>query len=118
MVKTYDELLDNNGLIIGDRTRLFIRNKDIEEDGTIKQFFSGSSFIVDEPGTQFIVDHYVINQIEKLQVVDGFLTVKDGVQIQERIMSPEEIRFAEIEKEMTLLKRKKIETTGPTGPTK
>lgn len=113
MVKIYDELVDENGFVIGDRTRLFIRHNDVDEEGNIITYVSGTSNIINAPGTQFIVDGNIISQIDKLKMVEGRLIEKPGKKVQERIKTPEEIKVEQMEREIAALKQKSINEIKP-----
>lgn len=106
MVNVYEELLDNDGNTIPSRTKLFVPAKEVKEDGSFISFQSGILVTPDTSGYFYIVDSWVLHQIEKLKIVGGMLSVKDGEQLQERIKSPEELRIEELEKEMQMLKAK------------
>lgn len=115
MINTYSTNKDEEGNIIPERTVLFIR--DFDEEGNIQTFQSGNFFTPDTAGVLFIVDNYVINQIDKLLFKDGILSVKENEKILKPIMTPEEKRIVELEKEMAKLKRNLSDPIGPTGPT-
>ncbi|OZT77103.1 hypothetical protein [Salinicoccus roseus] len=91
MVNIYDSIRNENGDVISDRTRLFVREKEIGENGEILGFTSGRSAIADGTGHQYVVDEYIIEQVGKLQIVNGELVVKDGEVIEEPEKTPEEI---------------------------
>lgn len=113
MVKIYEDLVDENGFVIGDRTRLFIRQNDVDEEGNIVTYVSGTSNIINAPGTQFIVDENIISQIDKLKLVEGNLIEKSGMKVQERIKTPEEIKVEQMEREIAALKQKSINEIKP-----
>lgn len=104
MVKTYDELRDENGIIYQGRTRLFIRQSEVDSGGNFGEFEQGSASVFEASGYQFIVDDYVISQIDKLKVVDGNLVVRDGEVIQERIKTPTELKIEAMEREIQALR--------------
>ena len=76
MVNIYDSLRNENGDMVAGRTKLFVSA--VKEDGTIENFLSGYAIVPEAQGTLFIIDDYVIEQIDKLQFIDGVLSVKDG----------------------------------------
>ena len=106
MVNMYEELLDKDGNAISSRTKLFVPAKEVKEDGSFISFQSGVLVTPDTSGYFFIVDSWILHQIEKLKIVGGMLFVKDGEQLQEPIKSPEELRMEELEKELQMLKAK------------
>ena len=76
MVNIYDKLRDEHGELVNGRTKLFI--KTVDSDGSISEFNHGIAFVTEENGTQFIVDDWLVEQIDKLQFVGGSLSVKKG----------------------------------------
>lgn len=106
MVNIYDEIKDGNGLLITGRTKLYIKHSDVDAEGNFGQFERGTALVFDSSGYQFIVDSWIIPQIDKLKIDGGTLVVKEGEQLQERIKTPEEIRMEELEKELQMLKAK------------
>ncbi|UBH21558.1 hypothetical protein LAU42_07080 [Macrococcus armenti] len=97
MINKYDNLNDEIGVAITGRTKLFI--KKVDDNGNIESFAYGIAFTVNEPGTVFIVDEYLIDQIDKIKFVDGDLVEKEGMSVS----APEKSKI-ELEKE-ELLKR-------------
>ena len=63
MVKIYDNIKDENGIESPNRVKLFITKT--VEDGTISEFLSGNSVVPMTNGTLFIVDDWLIDQLEK-----------------------------------------------------
>ena len=76
MVNIYDKLRDEHGELVNGITKLFI--KTVDSDGSISEFNHGIAFVTEENGTQFIVDDWLVGQIDKLQFVGGSLSVKKG----------------------------------------
>ena len=104
MVKTYDELRDENGITYKGRTRLFVRHSEINSEGGFGEFESGNASVFDASGYQFIVDDYVISQINKLKIVDGSLVVRDGEEIIPPTKTEKELKIEEIERQLAALK--------------
>lgn len=104
MVKTYDELRDENGIIYQGRTRLFIRQSEVDPDGNFGEFERGSASVFEASGYQFIIDDYVISQIDKLKIVDGNLVVRDGEEIIPPTKSEKELQIEAIERQLAALK--------------
>lgn len=104
MVKTYDELRDENGITYKGRTRLFVRHSEINSEGEFGEFESGNAAVFDASGYQFIVDDYVISQINKLKIVDGSLVVRDGEEIIPPTKTEKELKIEEIERQLAVLK--------------
>ena len=104
MVKTYDELRDENGITYKGRTRLFVRHSEINSEGEFGEFESGNAAVFDASGYQFIVDDYVISQINKLKIVDGNLVVRVGEEIMPPTKTEKELKIEEIERQLAVLK--------------
>ena len=104
MVKTYDELRDENGITYKERTRLFVRHSEINSEGEFGEFESGNATVFDASGYQFIIDDYVISQIDKLKIVDGNLVVRDGEEIIPPTKSERELQIEAIERQLAALK--------------
>ena len=103
MVKTYDELRDENGIVYQGRTRLFIRQSEVDSDGNFGEFEQGKSSVFEASGYQFIVDNYVINQIDKLKVVNGSLILKDGETLTTPVISEKELQREALLKQLAEL---------------
>ena len=106
MVKIFDNIKDENGIDDPKRVRLFITK--VEDDGTINEFLSGNSAVPMTNGTLFIVDGWLIDQIDKVVFKDGALQVKDGEVLDEPVKSEKELKreallkqLAELESEDT-----------------
>ena len=104
MVKTYDELRDENGITYKGRTRLFVRHSEINSEGGFGEFESGNATVFDASGYQFIVDDYVISQIDKLKIVGGNLVVRDGKEIMPPTKTERELQIEAIERQLAALK--------------
>ena len=76
MIELYDDVRLSDGSIASGRTKLFI--KETLDDGTISNCQTGSLLLPDGAGTIFIVDDWLIDQLDKVQFIDGVLSVKDG----------------------------------------
>lgn len=105
-INIYSEFRDEDGNLIDGRTKLFVSAANVDENGDFQNFQSGLLASPITSGFFYIVDSWIIHQIEKLKIVGGVLTVKDGEQLQERIKTPEEVRMEELEKEIQILKAK------------
>ena len=76
MINIYENIRDQSRNIVSGRTKLFI--EDTDADGNIINFLHGTSVVPDTSGSLFIVDDWLIPQIEKIELKDGELSVKDG----------------------------------------
>ena len=101
MVKIYQDFRDENGVRINGRTKLFI--KETLEDGSIDRYNSGIAFVTEENGTQFIVDDWLIDQLDKVVFKDGTLKVKEGEELVEPVKSEKELQREELLRQLALL---------------
>ena len=100
MVKIYDSLYEN-GVTVNGRTKLFVR--EVDEDGTIGNHDYGIAFTPDSTGTLFIVDNWLIDQLDKVAFKDGTLQVKEGEQLDEPVKSEKEKQREELLRQLALL---------------
>lgn len=94
MVNVYQNLRDENGELVNGRTKLFVKSCD--DVGVILEFTHGVAFIVDESGTQFIVDEWLIEQLDKVQFIDGVLSVKDEEELIPPVKTERELQREEL----------------------
>ena len=80
MIKTYNNLKDDDGNYIPDRTMLFIPSSKIKDDGIISEYVSGLAYVPETPGITFIVDTHVAKQANKLKLIDGELIEQELVE--------------------------------------
>ena len=76
MLETYDNLRSDDGGVVNGRTKLFI--KMYSDDGEILLSEHGTKLTPEGAGTMFIVDDWLIPQLDKVKFLDGVLSVKDG----------------------------------------
>ena len=108
MVKIYDSLYEN-GVTVNGRTKLFVR--EVDEDGTIGNHDYGIAFTPDSTGTLFIVDNWLIDQLDKVAFKDGTLQVKEGEQLDEPVKSEKEKQREELLRQLALLDADTEDTT-------
>ena len=101
MVKIYDNIKDERGIDDPKRVRLFITK--VEDDGTINEFLSGNSAVPMTNGTLFIVDDWLIDQLDKVVFKDGTLQVKEGEQLDEPVKSEKELQREALLRQLALL---------------
>ena len=101
MVNIYDKLRDEHGELVNGRTKLFI--KTVDSDGSISEFNHGIAFVTEENGTQFIVDDWLVEQIDKLQFVGGSLSVKKGKSLDPPAKSEKELQREALLKQLAEL---------------
>ena len=101
MINIYEELKSSDGNVIPGRTKLFIVDSD--NDGNITRSYDGTSIIPESNGTLFIVDDWLITQLEKVLFVDGELRIKDGEELVPPVKSEKELRIEELQRQMAEL---------------
>ena len=101
MVNIYDNIKDENGIEDPNRTRLFITK--VDDDGTVSEYLSGNSAVPMTNGTLFIVDNWLIDQLDKVAFKDGTLQVKEGEQLDEPVKSEKEKQREELLRQLALL---------------
>ena len=109
MVNVYNNLRDVYDNLINGRTKLFI--KSTKEDGSIDDYIRGLAFTPEGNGTMFIVDEWLIEQLDKVQFTDGSLSVKDGEQLVEPVKSEKEKQREELLRQLALLDADTEDTT-------
>lgn len=101
MVKIYDNIKDENGIESPSRVKLFITKT--LDDGTISESIAGNSAVPMTNGTMFIVDDWLIDQLDKVVFKDGTLQVKEGEQLDEPVKSEKEKQREELLRQLALL---------------
>ena len=95
--------------MIPGRTKLFIVDSDNE--GEIVRSYDGTSIIPENNGTLFIVDDWLIDQLDKVVFKDGTLQVKEGEQLDEPVKSEKEKQREELLRQLALLDADTEDTT-------
>ena len=90
MINIYDELRSQNGDLIIRRTKLFV--KSTKEDDSLDEYMSGVACVPEMNGTMFIVDDWLIDQLDKIQFKDGVLSVKDGEELIPPVKTEKELQ--------------------------
>ena len=101
MLELYDDIRLSDGSIASGRTKLFI--KETLDDGTISNCQTGSLLLPDGAGTIFIVDEWLIEQLDKVQFKDGVLSVKDGETLTPPVKSEKELQREALLRQLALL---------------
>ena len=101
MVNIYESIKGEKGVDDPKRVRLFITK--VGEDGTIYEFLSSNYSIPTTNGTLFIVDDWLIDQLDKVIFKDGTLQVKEGEQLDEPVKSEKELQREELLRQLALL---------------
>ena len=101
MINVYDNLRDDDGGAIIGRTKLFISITD--DNGTILRSQSGTLLTPEGTGVMFIVDDWLIDQLDKIQFVDGTLKVKEGEELIPPVKSEKELQREALLKQLAEL---------------
>jgi len=101
MLELYDDVRLSDGSIASGRTKLFI--KETLDDGTISNCQTGSLLLPDGAGTIFIVDEWLIKQLDKVQFKDGVLSVKDGEELIPPVKTEKELQREALLKQLAEL---------------
>ena len=109
MVKIYKNIQDENGIDDPNRSRLFITK--VDDSGAISEFLSGNSAVPMTNGTLFIVDDWLIDQLDKVIFKDGTLLVKEGEQLDEPVKSEKELQREALLRQLALLDADNEEST-------
>ena len=101
MIDVYENIRSDNGAIIPGRTKLFIEQSD--DDGTILMSKSGTLLTPEGAGTMFIVDDWLIPQLDKVQFKEGTLSVKDGEELIPPVKTERELQREALLKQLAEL---------------
>ena len=101
MVNIYNNIKDENGIDDPKRIKLFITKTD--EEGNINEFLSHNSAVPMTNGTLFIVDDWLIDQLDKVIFKDGTLQVKEGEKLDEPVKSEKEKQREALLRQLALL---------------
>jgi len=115
MINVYENYRNPDGESINNRTILFLKDSDIDDDGSIKTYTAGPGVVAEVSGRIFIVDDWLIEQIDKVQFIDGALSVKVGEELIPPVKSDRELQreallkqLAELDSEVTQEEEEKI----------
>ena len=101
MIELYDDVRLSDGSIASGRTKLFI--KETLDDGTISNCQTGSLLLPDGAGTIFIVDDWLIDQLDKVKFLDGVLSVKEGEELIPPVKTDKELQREALLKQLAEL---------------
>ena len=107
MVNIYNSLRDEYDNLITGRTKLFI--KSAEDDGMINEYIRGVAFNPEGNGTMFIVDDWLIEQLDKVQFIEGNLKVKDGEELIPPVKTEKELQREALLKQLAELESQPTE---------
>ena len=83
------------------RTKLFI--VDTDNEGVIVRSYDGTSIIPENNGTLFIVDDWIIPQLDKILFVNGELKVKDGEEIVPPVKTERQLQIEKLQRQLAEL---------------
>lgn len=106
MLNIYSSIIDDNNNVIKNRTKLFISDTD---NGNIILCEYGTSFVPTKTGTLFIVDDWLIDQLDKVVFKDGELKVKDGEELIPPVKTEKELQREELLKQLAELDSQPLE---------
>ena len=109
VINVHKDLRTDGGGIVSGMTKLFIQ--DTDEHGNIVRSQSGVLLTPEGTGTMFIVDDWLIDQLDKVIFKDGTLHVKDGEQLDEPVKSEKEKQREELLRQLALLDADTEEST-------
>lgn len=104
MINIYNNIRDENDVFIRGRTFLFISNNDVDKHGSINTPTFGLGFSPETSGNLFIVDEWLIEQIDKVKFIDGTLSVKDGEELIPPVKTDKERMIEEVERQLAALR--------------
>lgn len=111
MINIYNSLRDEKDALVPNRTILFIRKDEIDENGEFELYSYGLGVSLDGSGYSFIVDNWLIDQLDKVVFKDGTLQVKEGEQLDEPVKSEKELQREELLRQLALLDADTEDTT-------
>lgn len=112
MINVYENYRDTDGNSINGRTILFLRDSDTDESGSILTYTAGPGVSADVSGRIFIVDEWLISQLDKVKFVDGVLSVKDGEELIPPVKTEKQKEMEELQRRMAELQATPDEPLG------
>ena len=101
MFKIYNDIKDDNQNVIQGLTKLFI--EDVDDAGTLLNYLHGPLIVPERSGTLLIVDDWLIPQLDKVQFIDGVLSVKDGEELIPPVKTEKELQREALLKQLAEL---------------
>ena len=101
MIKVYNDIKDDKQNMIPGLTKLFI--EDADDAGTILNYLHGPLIVPERSGTLLIVDDWLIDQLDKIQFVDGSLKVKEGEELIPPVKTEKELQREALLKQLAEL---------------
>ena len=90
MIKVYNDIKDDKQNVIQGLTKLFI--EDVDDAGTLLNYLHGPLIVPERSGTLLIVDDWLIEQLDKVQFIDGGLSVKNGEELIPPVKTEKELQ--------------------------
>lgn len=109
MINVYNSLRDDNDMVIKGRTLLYIRDDDIGDEGEIVTFSAGPAITTECAGRLFIVDDWLIDQLDKVRLYYGKLAVKDDEELEPPIKSDLDLEEEEAMRLLEDIRRRRAE---------
>lgn len=107
MFKIYNDIKDDNQNVIPGLTKLFI--EDVDDAGTLLNYLHGPLIVPERSGTLLIVDDWLIPQLDKVQFIDGVLSVKDGEELIPPVKTEKELQREALLKQLAELESQPAE---------
>lgn len=101
LIEFYDNIRDDKHNMINGLTKLFIERTD--DEGNIENYLHGTLVTPEGTGTMFIVDDWLIPQLDKVQFIDGVLSVKDGEELIPPVKTEKELQREALLKQLAEL---------------
>lgn len=101
MINIYESMQNKDGSNIDGRTKLFIQKVDRQGEITLCNY--GTLYTPSETGTMYIVDDWLIDQLDKVQFIDGVLSVKDGETLTPPVKTEKEVKREALLKQLAEL---------------
>lgn len=104
MINVYENYRDSEGYSINNRTILLLKDSDVADDGSIDTYTAGPGVVAEVSGRIFIVDEWLIDQLDKVQFKDGALSVKEGMKLEPPVKSDKQLQIEAMERQLAALK--------------
>lgn len=107
IIKTYNNLKDDNDNIIGNRKVLTVNLENIDSEGNFGNYTVSTVSFTTNPSVVLIVDGYITDQLDKtsLKIIDGKyeLILKDGEKFTYPIETEKEKQIRELKEQLAAL---------------
>lgn len=107
IIKTYNNLKDDNDNIIENRKLLTVNIENIDSEGNFGNYTVSTVSFTTSPSVVLIIDDYVTDQLDKtkLKIIDGKyeLVLKDGEEFTYPIETEKEKQIRELKEQLAAL---------------